>query len=464
MNDKAKNEKAVATTGRVDLVNYTAKDGTEVRLTGGMVKDFMVRGRKELISTQEILFFEYICQSRGLNPLTNDVYLLKYTSDPAAIIIARDYFRAHAKSSPDCEGWKFGIIVRDKDSKAVRDSAGLILPEDELLGGWFECQPKGWKEPVRLEVNLAGYIKRTKDGSITKFWKEENQPTMIAKVAECQGLRYCFPKLLGKIYTEGEIIPEDEREFPGEFGSGAGAGDAIDTVDQNKVHEFDLALKKWMNQEYLDSFVEMSGEHINGLPALVDGFLVEQAKYNEVTVDELKVEAALGSEFAELCEAFRPYIELYIEKCLPDKKPEKTEKTEEKTEKAETVEPEVVEDEKLAETLIADFVKLQEPGLRKFEYSNRDEIAAWPTAAMRAFIDKWQRVCKTTYVPGHGEVKDEDNPLTEKAEKEEKKSSGNFADRIECPDMPDILVSKAYCDKNCKQERRCKDYNIAFKN
>ena len=72
----------------------------------------------------------------------------------------------------------------------------------------------GWKKPFRLEVNLSGYIKRTKEGKVTRFWQEENQPTMIAKVAEAQGLRVLWPDEFQAIFTaeEGAVpvleIPE----------------------------------------------------------------------------------------------------------------------------------------------------------------------------------------------------------------------------------------------------------------
>lgn len=192
-----------------NITEYEAKDGQLVKLSFESIKQYLVHGRKELITNQELVFFIAICKSRGLNPFKKDAYLIKYDNSPAAIITSIDYFRSRARAQKDCQGWKKGIIVMNKDGM-VRDSFGLLLPNDKLVGGWFEATPKGWSESWRIEVNLAGYIKKTKEGRTTQFWAEEKQPTMIAKVAEAQGLRTLWPDEFQQLYTEEEIDRADE--------------------------------------------------------------------------------------------------------------------------------------------------------------------------------------------------------------------------------------------------------------
>lgn len=208
-----KKTQEVATRMDERAVIYTAADGQEVRLTFDIAKKYLVQGNSDLITSQELMYFLNICRARRLNPLTRDCYLIKYSADPAAIVTSIDFFRKRAKVQKDCVGWQKGIIVRGKDGK-LRDSFGLVDEGEILTGGWFEAQPTGWTKPFRLEVNLKGYIKKTREGKVTRFWEEDNQPTMIAKVAEAQGLRTLWPDEFQTIFTaeEGAVpvfeIPE----------------------------------------------------------------------------------------------------------------------------------------------------------------------------------------------------------------------------------------------------------------
>ena len=185
------------------VIKYEASDGQNVELTFEAIKQFLVQGKPDLVTNQEMVYFMGICKSRGLNPFAKDCYLIKYSSDPAAIITSIDFFRSRAKAQPDCKGWESGVIVL-RDGEIVY-SNGLVLENDDLMGGWFRARPEGWDHDFNLEVNLKGYIKTTNVGKITKFWAPENQPTMIRKVAESQGLRELWPDEFGKIYTTEEV-------------------------------------------------------------------------------------------------------------------------------------------------------------------------------------------------------------------------------------------------------------------
>lgn len=190
------------------MVKYQSRDGQEIKLTFDTVKKYLVSGKSENVTHQEIMYFLGICKSRGLNPFKKDAYLIKYGSDPAAIVTSIDYFRSRAKSQLDCRGWEKGVIIETKDGE-IKRTKGLVLEGEKILGGWFKAQPDGWTTPFELEVNLNGYIKKTREGRTTKFWQPENQPTMIAKVAEGQGLRTLWPDEFQGIYEKSEILPTD---------------------------------------------------------------------------------------------------------------------------------------------------------------------------------------------------------------------------------------------------------------
>lgn len=207
---KESQEKAL-TTKKPWEVTYKSASGIEIRLTPEIIKKYLIRGKSEFVTDQEMLFFMKICEARGLNPFIGDAYPIKYSSDPMAIVTSIDFFRKRARAQEDCKGWQKGIIVQGKEG--IKYTHGLILKGEELVGGWFEATPEGWKVPFKLEVNLAGYLRYKKiyEGNkiigqeLTRFWEPENQPTMIAKVAEAQGLRTLWPDQFQQLFAEEEI-------------------------------------------------------------------------------------------------------------------------------------------------------------------------------------------------------------------------------------------------------------------
>ncbi len=228
------------------MVKYDARDGQEITLSFDLVRRYLVQGNRDLVTEQELMYFLAICKSRGLNPFKRDAYLIKYGGDPAAIVTSIDYFRSRARAQKDCRGWKKGIIVQKPDG-SLRYSEGLILDDERLLGGWFEAVPDGWTVPFKLEVNLKGYIKHTKEGKITRFWSEENQPSQIMKVVESQGLRTVWPDEFSKMYTDAEVRVDSEAPLlidiePEPKGEKKAAFVLPSGIDPARVEEFVKAI------------------------------------------------------------------------------------------------------------------------------------------------------------------------------------------------------------------------------
>lgn len=196
-------------TGYIPIV-YQTKDGKEITLTIDDIKRFLIRGNPEKATIQELVFFAGVCRARGMDPYAGDCYLIKYSDDPAAIVTARSYFESRAKAQRDCQGWKAGIVVitDEGEGEEVYRTGALPRPGDVLIGGWFKGDSSKWEYPLEIEVSLPMYIKKTKQGHITKFWAPEKQAHMIRKVALVQGLRELWPNEFASLYAPEEMGPE----------------------------------------------------------------------------------------------------------------------------------------------------------------------------------------------------------------------------------------------------------------
>ena len=217
------------------LVVYQDRFGTDTRLSAPIVRKFLVQGRSEYVNDQEIYWFIAKCKALKLNPFTRDCWFIKYSQkENAQIIVSKDFYNARLDSQKDLEWWKAGIIVR-RDCKPCNGSGmvqeagvdtvcklcegeGLIyknrqgaMPRegDFLVGGWFEAKKRARSQPNYLEVSLPAYIKTTREGSITQFWRPEMQPHMIRKVAFNQGCREMYPDEYGGVYDESEAPLEE---------------------------------------------------------------------------------------------------------------------------------------------------------------------------------------------------------------------------------------------------------------
>jgi phage recombination protein Bet len=244
-------------------IEYKSGGGIDIKLTPAIIRKYLIRGKAEVTTDQEILYFMKVCQARGLNPFIGDVYLIKYGADPAAIVTSIDFFRKRARAQKDCVGWESGIIVQGKDG--IKFTNGLILESEKLLGGWAKATPDGWKVEQRLEVNLAGYLRYRKEKEsgkkeLTRFWEPENQAMMIAKVAESQLLRRLWPDEFQGLHTAEEVD------------SGLAEG-AIDITPPPKSFE--------------DLLREKVGEG-GSFPQDLNAFIEETARVNKKTEDEVK--------------------------------------------------------------------------------------------------------------------------------------------------------------------------------
>lgn len=79
----------------------------------------------------------------------------------------------------------------------VERKGALLLPNDNLVGGWARVYRKNFKVPVEVFVSREEYDKKQ------STWNAM-LATMIRKTALVNALREAFPEDLGSMYTEDD--------------------------------------------------------------------------------------------------------------------------------------------------------------------------------------------------------------------------------------------------------------------
>lgn len=176
------------------VMTYTVGD-EEIKLSGEIVKKYLVRGNAN-ITDQDLVLFMNLCKYQKLNPFLNEAYLIKFGND-AQIVTGKEAFMKRAENHPEYEGLQAGVIVL-RDGKQVEVEGTFYLPTDKLVGGWAKVYRRDKKFPFSQMVPLAEYDKKQSQ------WKDKPS-TMIRKVAIVQAMREAFPTNLGAMYTEDEM-------------------------------------------------------------------------------------------------------------------------------------------------------------------------------------------------------------------------------------------------------------------
>ena len=176
--------------------------GTHVELDLDFVKKYLVRGKAELVSNQELVFFMNTCRQQKLNPLVQgEVYLIKYSKDdPAQMVVGKDAYLRRAFDHPDYLFKNDGITVQ-RGNEIIQKEGCCLYPGETLVGGWCRVtfMRNGKERTAFKEVAFAEYNKGQAN------WKSK-PATMINKVAVSQCVRDAFPKDYEGVYSEDEMI------------------------------------------------------------------------------------------------------------------------------------------------------------------------------------------------------------------------------------------------------------------
>lgn len=186
------------------LVMYKASDGSDVRLSPGIVAKYVITGGLP-VDEREVYGFMAKCQARHLNPLAGDAYMTTYRNKAtgkveASVIVSKDYFVRTATQQPGYDGIKAGIVVWDRRAGqfAYREGTIYSKSQEQLVGGWAEVYDKARSHPSRAEVSLEEYDQHR------SLWKTK-PATMIRKVALVQALREAYPGAYGGLYDRDEM-------------------------------------------------------------------------------------------------------------------------------------------------------------------------------------------------------------------------------------------------------------------
>lgn len=201
-----------ATTKKNEVVFMA--NGTQVTLTPETVKNYLVSGDKERVTMQEIVMFINLCKFNGLNPWLKEAYCIKYGTEPATIVPAKDAFMKRAETNPEFDGYKAGLILFDEESGELTYREGSFFMKGEVLvGGYAEVFRKDRTHPYRAEVSFEEYAGKKKDGTLNRQWGSK-PATMIRKVALVQALREAFPSNLGGMFTAEEQGVDEPIDIP----------------------------------------------------------------------------------------------------------------------------------------------------------------------------------------------------------------------------------------------------------
>lgn len=228
-------------------------NGEEVKLTGNMVKDYLVRGGAE-VSEQEVVMFLNLCKFQKLNPFLNEAYLVKFKGSPAQIITSKEAFMKRAETHPKYEGFQAGIIVERK-GEMVEIEGAIKLKEDVLVGGWCKIYREDRKHPITAKISLEEFSK----GQAT--WKQMPL-TMIRKSAIVNGLREAFPETLGAMYTEDDADVKQPVENSIQQEIAQNANQELIDVSPSKSIQQAQPEPEYIDAHYVESTEQMQQEQL----------------------------------------------------------------------------------------------------------------------------------------------------------------------------------------------------------
>ena len=178
--------------------------GNELELTDNEKKVIKDNFFPQNASVEDMRFCMSIANQFGLNPLLNQIYFVGRKSkvgnnwiEKVSPMVGRDGFLTLAHKSG-----KFAGIETTTTIKKTPRYDGKTWTEERDLVAICKVYRTDSERPFVVEVAFNEYAGKTREGDLTKFWKEKGV-TMLMKVAESQCLRKAFN--VSGIYAEEEL-------------------------------------------------------------------------------------------------------------------------------------------------------------------------------------------------------------------------------------------------------------------
>lgn len=191
------------------MVKFTASSGGVVELSAALTKMYFCPAATEL----ECVVFNNWCAHNGLDPWKREAYLVKYGTEPAKFITAKDALTKRAAQNPLYKGQKAGVVVINRDGELENRVGELVLPNEELVGGWADVFVDGYVCPISASISFHERC-QYKDGKPMAKWAT-SPALMIRKCALAAALREAFPGDVGNMYIPDEM-GVDEEDVPDE--------------------------------------------------------------------------------------------------------------------------------------------------------------------------------------------------------------------------------------------------------
>lgn len=165
-------------------------------------------------SDSELALFLYKCKQMGLDPLSKDLVLQKWTNKDGSVslnfITTRDALLKKAEQNPNYNGINSGVVregdefLVDTEKSVVRHTFGA--KRGKILAGWAVAYHKS-RNPV---IAIADFEEYFRANASSPVWQSVPS-AMIQKVAEVMALRKQFPIVQG-VYTREELPVGEEAE------------------------------------------------------------------------------------------------------------------------------------------------------------------------------------------------------------------------------------------------------------
>jgi len=161
----------------------------------------------------EMQYCMSVAEKFNLNPILKQIFFVPRKAkvngqwvDKIEPLAGRDSFLTLAHRSG-----KFSGIETTAEIKPTAKLMNGEWKQSNDLVATCKVFRAGMERPVIVEVAYSEYVQKTKDGVVTKFWKEKPE-TMLKKVAESQALRKAFD--ITGLYAEEEIseIKNEQRQ------------------------------------------------------------------------------------------------------------------------------------------------------------------------------------------------------------------------------------------------------------